>query len=60
MECKNCKEVMEEEEYGQDDDMITLIQKCPKCDWSSKSWYNLDECLASHTAWVNDKKESVD
>jgi len=59
MECKNCKEEMDEVEQGSEDGMITMIRKCPECKWSSESWYDLDECMASNTEWLNDKKENV-
>ena len=60
MKCKNCSEEMDEVEQGAEDGMITLIRKCKNCNWSCESWYDLDDCNASHISWLNDKKESVD
>jgi len=60
MKCKNCNEEMDEEEQGNEDGMIVLIRKCPKCGWSAKSWYDLDDCIASNTSWLNEKEECAD
>jgi len=60
MDCKNCKELMDIDEQSDEDGMITIIRCCDNCGWSSKSWYDLDECTASNTSWINEKKETIE
>lgn len=59
MKCKNCKEEMIDEEQGEEDGMVTLIRKCPGCDWSCKSWYDLDECMSSNDSWLDETGDDV-
>ena len=58
MECKNCKELMEEYERGEQDGMVTVIYECPSCFWKAKCWYDLE--YPSNVSWVNDKGTSKD
>ena len=61
MNCKNCKEDMDEDERGNEDGLVTVIRICHECGWSCKSWYDLDECMSSNDGWLNDKgKEPTD
>ncbi len=55
MKCKNCNKYMQEIEHSWEDGLLTLIRKCNYCNWTSKSWYDLDECKANNTSWVNEK-----
>ena len=60
MKCKNCLERMGEKEQDQEDGLITMIRLCDKCGWSSKTWYDLEDCVPTNVSWLDDKSKDVE
>ncbi len=63
MICKNCKESMDEVERGEDDGLVTVINKCPSCKWSVKRWIQIepeDAGFGDNESWLDENEEAVD
>ena len=51
---------MGEKEQDQEDGLITMIRLCDKCGWSSKTWYDLEDCVPTNVSWLDDKSKDVE
>lgn len=59
MKCKKCEDEMTIADIDEDDGFITIVKEC-RCGVTCKSWYDLDECEASNTHWLNEDEEDLE